>query len=96
MIDEKVSIKNKYRPSKFIDMKGVDANRKSFMSIIKSTDSDSFLLSGPRGTGKTTFSEIMANTIVKKYNANKMAIKRNVDVTKVTKEVRTVVTILIF
>lgn len=76
MKEEKVSIKNKYRPTKFIDMKGVDANRKSFMSIIKSTDSDSFLLFGPRGTGKTTFSEIMANTIVKKYNANKMAIKR--------------------
>lgn len=70
-----LSIKNKHRPTKFMDMKGCDASRKSFMSILKNTDSESFILTGPRGTGKTTFSRLMAKSIIKKYNANPNAIK---------------------
>lgn len=75
MEDYKESIKNKYRPKKFGEMLGCETNRKSFVSILKTTDSESFILEGPRGTGKTTFSKLMADAIVKKYDASKAAIK---------------------
>lgn len=57
------------RPKSFSEVFGCETNKKSFISHIKSVDGATYLLSGQRGLGKTTFSRLMAKKICKKYKS---------------------------
>jgi len=91
-MDYNETLKTKYRPKSFSDMVGNDTNRKSFISHIKKVDADTFLLSGSRGCGKTSFSELMANFIIKKYKGNSLCLKEiNVSVENGVNDARAIV-----
>ena len=62
------------RPKKFSELFGCDLNKKTFLSHIKEVDCGTFLLSGGRGQGKSTFSRLMAKKICKKYKSPETSI----------------------
>ena len=59
----------KLRPNKFSELFGCDLNKKVFLSHIKKVDGATYLLSGSRGTGKSTFANLMAKKICNKYES---------------------------
>lgn len=67
------------RPTKFSEIIGCNTNKKSFLSLIKKNDCGTFLLSGERGLGKTSFSKLMGKKICRKYKSpNESIIEINV------------------
>ena len=69
------NLMTRIRPQKFSELIGCDINKKSFLNHIKKVDGATYLLSGERGTGKSSFSWLMANKICKKYDSPKEAVQ---------------------
>lgn len=63
------NLMTRIRPSSFSEMIGCEMNKKSFLNHIKNVDGATYLLSGDRGSGKTSFARLMAKKICKKYKS---------------------------
>lgn len=58
-----MTLHTKYRPTKLMQVVGQDAAVKAFGKLLESKRSQTFLLHGPSGTGKTTLARIGASMV---------------------------------
>lgn len=69
-----------YRPTSLAEMVLSPENRKLFAHWMEEGDIPSLIISGPRGTGKTTMGRIIAEEVLGKYKWLNAAKERGIDV----------------